>query len=160
LVFVTQARPIVDPQGNVWLLHVTFFLLIAGFALGNVVMLITMRGTQAANRRIVENAIVGIEDVSRIVHDIDEKRLLIDQHIFETTNREMVAVETRIRQPNADLESVSRSHEPLTSYPGEYATWESLRHDLADLRQPIERVLDLSRNNKDIEARAGMLMIE
>jgi len=158
--FVTQGGPIADPQSNTWLLQVTFFLIIAGFVLGNLVMLITMRGIQAANRRIAEKAMVGIEGVSRFVHDIDEKRLLIDEHIFDTAKPEMGSVERRILQTDADLEAVSRAYEPLTSFPGERATWESLRRDLGDLRLPIEKVLDLSRKNRDVEARAAMVMIE
>jgi len=157
---VTQTSSIADPQGKIWLLRATFFLIIAGFALSNAVALITMRGTQAANRTIAENAIGSIEDVSRIVHDIDQKRLLIDEHIFETAPTEMEAVEKKILQTDADLEAASGVYEPLTTFDGEQSTWESLKEELAELRQPIEKALELSRENQDIQARAKMATIE
>src|SRR5262245_26037553 len=149
---VTQTSSIADPQGKIWLLRATFFLIIAGFALSNVVVLITMRGIQAANRTIAENAIASVEGVSRIVRDIDQKRFLIDEHIFATAPLEMEAVEKQILQTDADLEAASSAYEPLTTFDGEQSAWESLMEELAELRQPIEKALELSRENQDIKA--------
>ena len=75
-----------------WLLSV----IIVAFVFGNLLVLLSARRIQAANRRISQNAMVSIVDVSRIVHDIDLVRLFIDDHIFETTTEQMEPLERNI----------------------------------------------------------------
>ena len=68
---MTQARPVVRPNSRIWLLP-AFLLIIAGFALGNLVVFVSTRKIQEHDRTIAKNAFVSIEAVSRLVHDIDE----------------------------------------------------------------------------------------
>src|SRR5262245_25784369 len=137
-----------------------FLIIIAGFVLGNLLALASARRTEAANRQISEDTLVGIADVSRIVHDIDLIRLLINNHIFETSPQQMDPLERRIRQVDANLSGVAQEYEPLATSPGEREAWESLWSDVGELRQPVNHVLELSRANRDLEAREAMAPIE
>src|SRR5581483_744723 len=101
---MTQHRPIVRPNSRVWLLP-AFLLIIAGFAVGNLVGLLTTGKIQQENRTIAQNAVVSIESVSRIVHDIDQQRLLLEDHIFEETVPAREHIEARLSAVEADLEN-------------------------------------------------------
>src|SRR5262249_22846867 len=100
-----------------------------------------------------------IQNVSRIVHDIDQKRLLIDEHILVSTPQEWAALETRISEVDDDLRIAAAAYTPLTTFPGERKVWDQLRAEIAGLQPPIEKVLDLRRRNLDAEARAAMTPI-
>jgi signal transduction histidine kinase len=142
------------------LLPVAFLVIIAGFVLGNLLAIRSGRRTQAANREISEDALVSIADVSRIVHDIDLVRILINNHIFETSPEKMDPLEKRIRQVEANLSGVAQEYEPLATYPGEREVWENLWSDVGELGQPVNQVLELSRANRDAEARKAMAPLE
>jgi C4-dicarboxylate-specific signal transduction histidine kinase len=142
------------------LLAVALLFIVAGFAASNIVSIAEMRRLQAANRGVIENAILSVEDVSHLVRDIDQKRLLVDAHIFEKAAQDMEILERRIAEVDADVERTSRLYEQLATFPGEHEKWAELRFTLASLRQPIEHVLTLSRQDRDVEARAAMAGIE
>jgi signal transduction histidine kinase len=157
---VKQDRPTVRPDGAIRLLPGAFLIIIAGFVLGNLFSFVSGRREQALNREISENTVVSIEDVSRIVHDIDMVRILINAHIFEKSPQQMLPLEKRIAQVQANLSGVAQEYEPLTTSPGERETWEELWDDISELQQPVAQVLALSRDNRDEEARQAMVPIE
>ena len=114
-----QDRSIVGSDGAIRLLPVAFLVIIAGFVLGNLLAIRSGRRTQAANREISEDALVSIEDVSRIVHDIDLQRLLINEHIYETSLQQMDPLERRISQLQANLSGAAQEYQPLTTFTGQ-----------------------------------------
>jgi signal transduction histidine kinase len=156
---VAQAHLISHPQSKLWLLQVTFVLIIAGFVLGNLAVLITGQRVAAVNRDLVKNAILSIDNLNGVIRDLDQKRLLVDAHIFESKPEEMEALEIRIAQTDADQDKFARAFEPLAKS-REHALWEKVWDEVVALRQPVQKALDLSRSNRDTEARARMLMIE
>ena len=157
---MAQAHLIPHPQSKLFLLQATFALIIAGFFLGNVAVFITGRRVAAANRDICTNAILSIEDLNGLVRNIDQKRLLVDAHIFESTPDEMAPLELRIAQTDADQDKLARAFEPLSKSEDQQALWEKVWDEIVALRQPVQKALELSRSNRDTEARARMLMVE
>jgi signal transduction histidine kinase len=157
---VKQDRSVGHLDGAIRILPVAFLVIIAGFVLGNLLALVSARRTQAANRRISENAIVSIEEVSRIVHDIDLERLLINEHIFETSLQEMDPLEVRISQVQANLSGAAQEYQPLTTFPAQREIWLEMWEDVDELHQPIRHVLELSRDNRDVEARKALSALE
>jgi signal transduction histidine kinase len=141
-------------------LYTAFALLIAAFAATNYIGLAEVRDSQRRDRMILRNALVSIENVSRFVHDIDEKRLLLDAHIFEKEARDMELLEGRIADIDADMLRVARVYEPLVIFPKERETWDTLRAEVLSVAQPIERTLELSRKNQDEAARGEMMPLE
>jgi signal transduction histidine kinase len=143
-----------------WLLKITFLLIIAGFALSNLIMLFAVRRIQVANEKIAKNALVSIADVSQIVHDIDHIRLLVDAHIFGLTPEERMPIESKMSELEADLKTVARQYEPLATFSGEHAVWENLWADILSLEGPLEKAIELSRNDRDAAARAEVIAID
>src|SRR5262249_49242899 len=127
---------------------------------GNLIALFAARRIQIANRRLGQNAIVSIEDVSRIAHDVDRKRLLVDEHILESNLPEMQSIEGKISQVDADLSRVASAYEPLSTFPPKNEPWQTFWAAFVPTRGPIQLVLDLSRSNRDAEARAAMEPLE
>src|SRR5689334_9031553 len=137
---MTQARSIVDPERAVRLLRMMALLVVAGFAISSLIGFVATRQTQAANRRIVEDAVISIEDAAQIVHHLDQKRLLIETHIFEKAEHEMESLEKRISQVDRDLDLAGRAYERLATFPGEHAIWAGLWIEVLALRESVEKV--------------------
>jgi signal transduction histidine kinase len=149
-----------DLERKGWLLKITFLLIIAGFALSNLIMLFAARRIQAANEKIAKNALVSIADVSQVVHDIDHIRLLVDAHIFGLTPEERMPIESKMFELDTDLKTVARQYEPLATFSGEHAVWDSLWADILSLEGPLQKAVELSRNNRDAAARAEVIAID
>jgi two-component system OmpR family sensor kinase len=137
-----------------------FLLIIGAFVLSNVFSLFQMGAVGRRNHVIVANLLSSIELVSRIARDIDQKRLLVDAHIFESTRQDMKAVEAKMANVDADFASTAAAYAPLANQPGEHAAWKALEANVSAIQQPIQRVLELSRKNEDAEARAGMVLLD
>jgi signal transduction histidine kinase len=135
-------------------------LIIGGFFMTNVVSLVEMRGVLATNHLLVDDMLTSIELVSRLSRDVDQKKLLVDAHIFEKQTHDMQALESRIRKVDADYAAAAAAYKPLATIEGAGAAWQSLQDNVAAIAQPVERILELSRNNQDTEARATMRAIE
>jgi signal transduction histidine kinase len=157
---MSPARPADVLARNRLVLRGGFLLIIGAFVLSNVVFLLQMRAAAARNHVLVDNMLTSIERVSRLARDIDQKRLLVDAHIFETTTQSMKVVEAKIARIDSDFATTATAYEPLATLTGEHAAWQELEANVAAMQQPIERVLDLSRHNEDAAARAGMALLE
>jgi signal transduction histidine kinase len=157
---VNEDRSVSNFDSTRWILPAAFLVIIFGFVLGNLLALVSARRIQAVNRRISENAIVSIEEVSRIVHDIDLQRLLIDEHIYETSLQQMDPLEKRISQVQANLSGAAQEYQPLTTFTAQREIWLDLWGDVDELQDPIRHVLELSRANRDVEARKGLLALD
>ena len=152
---MTQARPIARPKTRVWLPS-AFLVIIATFMVGNLVALFLDRKTQDKDRTIARNAMVSIEEVGRIIRDIDQERLLVDAHIFQSEPEQMEGIEQRISQVETDMMKAAGEYEPLSTFPGEHAVWEDLWREAGNLRPSLQRVIQLSRANQDLQAFAAM----
>jgi signal transduction histidine kinase len=131
-------------------------LIIASFAAANAVALGAMAKVQAENREIVTNALFSIEDVGRLVRDLDRLKLLVDEHIFERESADMDRIEQSIEAIEADYDRTTGAYEPLVSFDGERDVWDQLKVVVAQLRIDIVEVIAVSRRNQDVEARAKM----
>ncbi len=137
-----------------------FSVIIIGFAAGNLVSAANMRGVEADTRTLVADTIASIELVSRIARDIDQTRLLVDQHVSERDIQRRKQIEQRIEELEADLAAAARAYDPISNSPGERRIWENLRAETSAIREPINRSLELSRGNHEAEARASMVAID
>jgi hypothetical protein len=157
---VNQNRSVGRFDGAIWILPAAFLVIIFAFLLGNLLALVSARRIQEVNRRISENAMVSIEEVSRIVHDIDLQRLLINEHIYETSLQQMDPLERRIYQVQANLSGAAQEYQPLTTFTAQREIWLELWGDVDELQDPIRHVLELWRENRDAEAREGLVALE
>ena len=122
--------------------------------------LLTARTSQKQTRRLVGNMAATSAWVSRLVHDLDEKQLLVDAHIFEKQVDTMEELEARIAAVDADLADAleSRPIDDASSAETTEALAE-LRGELDALGPAVARVLAFSRGPRDAEAQAEMLTL-
>jgi signal transduction histidine kinase len=114
------------------------------------------RGAEGRARRLSETSIASIEQVTRVARDIDQQRILIDDHILEKNAAKMASVESRLSDVEADLQQAAQVYTPLLDLPNEPAIWDDAQAILKRLQREIGVVLELSRRNLDQEALARM----
>ena len=142
---------------RVWL---AFLLIIAGFILAGVSSIYVMRKTLTEIELIEDRALASIELTFRLSHYIDVRRRLFEAHILATTSTDMKEIEERLADVNARIAATSRDYEPTIADNVEREEWQKLQAEIADLEPETERVIDLSRKNRDLEARTAMEAID
>ena len=129
------------------------------FVLVNALAYADARAVERRTHLIVDNMLASIALVSRMAWDVAQQRLLIDDHIFASDLHDMAAVQRQIDRLRDDLVATAHAYEPLATLPDERETWERVQLEGIALRDPIDHVLRLSRENKDAEARREMMAI-
>lgn len=125
-----------------------------------------LAGTWRSNRSHVEvlhtwqNAFSSVELVSRIGRDFERERRLIDLHIFEQDVRKMQSIEQRFDVVQYDLDRSVRTYRSLAMPPDEQAVWRDLESDHGVVGVAVAAAFDLSRVNRDAEARQRLQLVE
>jgi len=134
--------------------------LVAGFAI--IVLFLLAQGVlnhymttsiETLSWRIERNSVLSIEYLSRIARDIDQERILVDDHVLETDATKMAAIEERITVVESDRLRAERAYLPLVDQPGESETWQKTRALVDHLHVLVTTALELSRKNLNAEAR-------
>lgn len=125
-------------------------LLATGFALGRAHAL----ERQATD--LVSDILTSIRLLGRLQHQLDEQRLLVDEHILSSSHAEMEELEAGIASVQLQLEATIRDYDRWTTLPGERGAWNRARVELAGLKEPLAHALTLSRQDQDAEARRAM----
>src|SRR5262245_2338112 len=86
---------------------------------GTYVGIWTIRKTRAVNDDLVRS----IELVSRMDHDVARKRLLIEDHIFESEALPMARVEGQIGQVESNFAAAGREYDRLEKSSREEHAW-------------------------------------
>jgi signal transduction histidine kinase len=144
------------PRLGGWLLRSAFAAIVATFLLANGVAMHEAQVVQQKNQLLVDDMLTSIQLVSRLGRDVDQRRLLVDEHIFEARTEDMARIERRLDRVEADFADAARAYDPIADLEGERAAWEDLRAQAAALDEPVARALVLSRRNQDVEARQVM----
>jgi signal transduction histidine kinase len=100
-----------------------------------------------------DNALASIRLVARMGTDIERRRVLVDEHIFEKEPEAMARIERELDEAQADYARAARAYDPLSTYPKEAEARLRLERDVASVEQPIAAALALSRASRDDEAR-------
>jgi two-component system, OmpR family, sensor kinase len=141
------------------------FVLIALTVVCASVMTVTVFGVaqtlmlEARARDIVDDMLTSIRLIGQLDDYVEEKHLLVDDHILATLPAEMARIEVRLTAIDAEIAATLRAYEPWVNQPGERATSEQTRVDLLTLKDPIDRALALSRQNRNDEARHEMELV-
>jgi len=135
-------------------------LIIIAFGVSNLITLHEMRENMAHNRRVVGKMISIVNLLFRLDRDDDLKRLLLDAHVFERVSANMVDIEKRIAAVDSDFAAAADEYERTVGNSSDRADWVRLQTEVTRLQPEIERVLVLSRVNKNVEARVLMGTLE
>ena len=95
----------------------------------------------------------GVELVDRIIRDVNQQRVLIDDHIDEDPNPEMSRFERRLSAITADLDAAKQTYVRYVDLPNEAVAWRAVLTMLARFDAATGHILSLSRRNLDVEAR-------
>lgn len=148
------ARNAQAKQAGVPRLWGAFIVIILAFVLGNIVSIYEMRNSQAQIRLITKHAATNIESISRLSRDLNQKRLLVEDHILEKQTGDLARIEGELTGVEAGIAEASRSYETIGDEETESTAWKQLAAEIAALEPQIAHVLSLSRRNLDAEAQA------
>lgn len=109
--------------------------------------------------QIGANALESVHLLGQVALDIERQQRLVEAHIFEATTEERLPLERAIDAVRADYLTAARQYEPLATLPGEAQGWRRIRDDVEHVQGPVDAALELSRENRDDEARAIMQRI-
>jgi signal transduction histidine kinase len=115
---------------------------------------------RATTEDVVYDAMTDVLLMSRMGRDLDHVKLLIYQHIHETTPDVMVDLDARIVATQTDYRAAAAEFASQPLLPGEEAPWQHLQAELAHIKLRLESVLALSRVNENDAARRQLAALE
>jgi hypothetical protein len=107
-------------------------------------------------QRLYENSLTSLEQVTRIARDMDQQRILADDHILESEPSGMAQVENQLSQVATDLHAAVRAYSPLAELPNEEAIWGQAQVLMTHYERVIDETSSCHGKNNDREARAKM----
>jgi signal transduction histidine kinase len=126
------------------------------FAIQAVIAGLVDRGAEARTRRLYEDSVASIEQVTRIARDVDRQRILADDHIFARVGGGMAAIEQSLAEVAADRREAEAAYAPFVELPNEGPLWRRAMAALDRFDQDMAEVLQFSRQDLDTEARARL----
>ncbi|HUK32490.1 MAG TPA: ATP-binding protein, partial [Vicinamibacterales bacterium] len=132
------------------------FLIAVVFVVQGAVNAVLARRAEAEAQGIYSNSLTSIIAVARIARDVDQQRIVVDDHVFESAATQMEADERRLAEIRKDIRTASSVYEPLTDLPNEARIWREAQASLARFDAITDEAIRLSRKNLDAEARARM----
>jgi signal transduction histidine kinase len=141
-------------------LRKAFGLIIFGIALAGIISLYVVHHTQREVQGIEAQSVGSITLVFRLSRDIEVRRRLVDAHIIETSVSDMDRTEAQLGGVNARIAAISRDYEPTINDDAEREVWQRLQAEIAAVQPDAEKVLVLSRKNRDTQARKEMDTLE
>ena len=143
------------------LLMTAFFVIGALFGSVSLASMIRAVGTRREIRTMVSSSFERMELLSRMNRDVDRERLLIDAHTFETSTVNMRAVEHDIESVKSDFDMASNRYERTVQRDGDSTfAWGLIRNGIREIQPTIATALELSRANRDVEARTAMVHLD
>jgi signal transduction histidine kinase len=137
-----------------------FVIIVLGYVLANIVSIYEMRNSQAKVRLIAKHAAIDIELVARLSRDLDRKRVLVEDHILEKEPKDMSRLEAELAHIDAEIANASQAYEPIGDDENERAVWRQLDSEIAAIEPEIIKVIALSRQNLDGQAKTAAALVE
>jgi signal transduction histidine kinase len=138
-----------------------FIALAALFACLDLVAMRRATVVRRQTRELVQDALAGVDLMSRIGCDLERVRLLLDAHIYASEDVPWSRVEGRIEEAQRDVREASQAYDVIAaSDAAEESLWRGLKADLASLDQPVADALELSRRDLDEAARRAVAKLE
>jgi signal transduction histidine kinase len=133
-----------------------FSLIAAGVIVVTAFATMQARHLEGETRAIVDNALTGVHFAEELARGVSKKRVLVDDHIFTKQAEEMERTESEIAAVDVRIAETIRAFEERALLPQEGELWQKTRLALNTLSPSIERALELSKQNRDAEAREAM----
>jgi two-component system, OmpR family, sensor kinase len=138
------------------LVAAVFLLVEVGLIIGTVFAAVRTQDLQTGTRSIVEDRIRRSQSLDQLDRIVERRRILVDDHIFTKSAREMAGLELQIQALDRQLAIAMHDYTPLVTSPRERAVWDRARGALDSLDEPMATGIALSRANRDVDARETM----
>jgi two-component system, OmpR family, sensor kinase len=107
-------------------------------------------------QQLYRDSLVSVVLITRIARDLDQQHILLDVHVLESEPTGMTQIEHELNRASADLMEAETAYSPLVELPGEESTWREAQRLITRFDTTKDEVLALSRQNRDVEARARL----
>jgi len=115
---------------------------------------------RSATEGVVYDAMTDVLLMARMGRDLDQVRLLTDEHVFEKTAPAMAALEGRIAGALDDYDAAADEFESMPVLDDEQTPWSDLKAALRAIEPRLASVLAMSRRNDDEAARLELVGVE
>ena len=133
-----------------------FTIVAAGAFVATLFAIVQAQRLEGNARAIVDNMLMSVRLLSGLENQVERRRILVDDHIFEKDVAAEDRIQAEIAALDAHIDAATRAYDPWATLPNERVLWDRTRSDLAALNGPIARALILSHDNRDPEAREVM----
>ncbi len=141
-------------------MFVPFFGVAVLLASTNSAVFFATKRSQRQSEAMIQRAMRLVELANRMQADIARGRLELYEHIAELRSPGKGHSERAIADAQADLSAAMAQYGALIRFADESAVWHGLMNDSLALEPARARVLDLSRQNRKIEAWAALFALE
>jgi signal transduction histidine kinase len=149
----------ISERGSRWTLLLGLSVVALIFLGAGVVGTVMIAGTVKTTRRLQEQSINSVELLSRVVRDLDQQRILVDDHIHEAKPASMTGIEAQLADISADLSRAEQQYTDLVEEGEEAELWHSAQVLIVRSHQVEAETLALSRKNLADDARARMTLV-
>jgi signal transduction histidine kinase len=137
-----------------------FDLIILGILLTGIVSLYVIHHTQREVEAVEARSVASITFVFRLSREIEVRRRLFDAHVVETSLAGMNRIEAQLGGVDARIAAISRDYQPTIDNDAERDDWQQLQAEIAAVRPNAKKILALSRQNRDTQARQEMKTLD
>lgn len=109
--------------------------------------------------KLERDSIQSVELLARISRDLEQERILVDDHIVAKDGDEMAALEESRARVLDDLARDEQAYAPLIELPDERGSWNRSQALVERFHGALDDVLALSRTNNDVEARGTWMQM-
>ncbi len=111
------------------------------------------RSSRTLAGNLYSTSLASVEQVTRIAHDVDEERLLVNNYLLDKDRVTVAETESQLAKLAAQIQRHEKAYAPLIDLPHEAEIWQQAQSIEARVHREIATVLDRSRNDRDAEAR-------
>jgi signal transduction histidine kinase len=154
------SQPTETPSNWSPFLHRAFGFIIVGIILTGIVSLYVIHHAQREVESVEAGSVGSITLVFRLSREIEVRRRLFDAHIVETSLAGMSRIEAQLGGVDARIAAISRDYQSTIDNDAERDAWQELQAEIAAVRPNAEKVLALSRQNRDTQARQEMKTLD
>lgn len=150
----TVAREDGRERGSGRILLIALALIAALFLVQGAVSHFLTRSIEERSWRTERDSIWSVERVAQLARDLERERVLIDDHIVETDEARMRAIDRAHDALLDEIRGTEEAYQPLVELPDEIVEWQHVSALSARFHAKLGPVLELSRANRNAEARA------
>jgi signal transduction histidine kinase len=146
----------ISPRGSRWTVLIGLSVVGAMFVGAAIANTLLIASSIKTTRTLQERSLESVEVLSRIVRDLDEQRILVDDHIEEDRAEAMLVIERNLFGVGDDLRRAEARYADLVEPGQETELWQRAELLISRYHDTQEQTLGLSRRNENDEAHARM----